>query len=108
VRKLIGGIGILVFLAAWIWAFTSLYDVVDGQGGQACRKIKQAWRKACRAVHGAAFLIYFVRDRSAWAGADDTAAADAADVDGWARRTEELPASVREPMSYTKSQRCLL
>jgi hypothetical protein len=25
-RKLIGGIGILVFLAAWIWAFTSLYD----------------------------------------------------------------------------------
>jgi hypothetical protein len=25
-RKLIGGIGILVFLGAWIWAFTSLYD----------------------------------------------------------------------------------
>lgn len=25
-RKFIGGIGILVFLAAWIWAFTSLYD----------------------------------------------------------------------------------
>jgi Trk-type K+ transport system membrane component len=25
-RKFIGGIGILVFLAAWIWVFTSLYD----------------------------------------------------------------------------------
>ncbi|HWU80091.1 MAG TPA: DUF2842 domain-containing protein [Caulobacter sp.] len=25
-RKLIGSIGILVFLAAYVWAFTSLYD----------------------------------------------------------------------------------
>jgi hypothetical protein len=28
VRKLIGGIGILVFLGAWIWVFTSLYDLL--------------------------------------------------------------------------------
>ncbi len=25
-RKFIGGIGILVYLAAWVWLFTSLYD----------------------------------------------------------------------------------
>ncbi|MFZ0270104.1 DUF2842 domain-containing protein [Caulobacter sp.] len=46
VRKLIGGIGILVFLAAWIWAFTSLYDVLPMN----------------RAVH----LIYFVVAGMGW------------------------------------------
>ena len=40
-RKLIGGIGILVFLGAWIWTFTSLYDVLPNN----------------RAVHLAYFVV---------------------------------------------------
>ena len=45
-RKLIGGIGIMVFLAAWIWAFTSLYDFLPDN----------------RAVH----LVYFVVAGMGW------------------------------------------
>ena len=45
-RKLIGGIGILVFLGAWIWAFTSFYDVLPNN----------------RAVH----LVYFVVAGLGW------------------------------------------
>jgi apolipoprotein N-acyltransferase len=45
-RKLIGGIGIMVFLAAYVWAFTSLYDYLPDN----------------RAVH----LIYFAVAGLAW------------------------------------------
>ena len=45
-RKLIGGIGIMVFLAAWIWVFTSLYDYLP----------------ANRFVH----LVYFVVAGMGW------------------------------------------
>lgn len=45
-RKLIGGIGIMVFLAAYVWAFTSLYDYLPNN----------------RAVH----LIYFAVAGLAW------------------------------------------
>jgi hypothetical protein len=45
-RKLIGGIGIMVFLAAYVWAFTSLYDYLPNN----------------RAIH----LIYFAVAGLAW------------------------------------------
>jgi len=45
-RKLIGGIGIMVFLAAYVWAFTSLYDYLPNN----------------RAIH----LIYFAAAGLAW------------------------------------------
>jgi len=45
-RKLIGGIGILVFLGAYVWLFTSLYDVLPNN----------------RAVH----LVYFVVAGLGW------------------------------------------
>uniref|UniRef100_B0T0S8 DUF2842 domain-containing protein n=1 Tax=Caulobacter sp. (strain K31) TaxID=366602 RepID=B0T0S8_CAUSK len=45
-RKFIGGIGILVFLAAYVWAFTSLYDYLPDN----------------RAVH----LIYFALAGLGW------------------------------------------
>lgn len=45
-RKLIGGVGIMAFLATWIWAGTSLYDYLPDN----------------RAVH----LIYFVVVGMAW------------------------------------------
>ena len=45
-RKLIGGIGIMVFLAAYVWAFTSLYDYLPDN----------------RAVH----LVYFAVAGLAW------------------------------------------
>jgi hypothetical protein len=45
-RKLIGGIGIMVFLAAYVWAFTSLYDYLPDN----------------RAIH----LIYFAVAGLAW------------------------------------------
>jgi apolipoprotein N-acyltransferase len=45
-RKLIGGIGIMVFLAAYVWAFTSLYDYLPDN----------------RAVH----LVYFAIAGLAW------------------------------------------
>jgi apolipoprotein N-acyltransferase len=45
-RKLIGGIGIMVFLAAYVWLFTSLYDYLPNN----------------RAVH----LIYFAVVGLAW------------------------------------------
>jgi hypothetical protein len=32
-RKLIGSIGIMVFLAAWIWAGTSLFDFLPNNRG---------------------------------------------------------------------------
>ena len=45
-RKLIGGIGIMVFLAAYVWAVTSLYDYLPDN----------------RAVH----LIYFAVTGLGW------------------------------------------
>lgn len=45
-RKLIGAIGIMVFLAAYVWAFTSLYDYLPDN----------------RAIH----LIYFAVAGLAW------------------------------------------
>ena len=45
-RKLIGAIGIMVFLAAYVWAFTSLYDFLPDN----------------RAVH----LVYFLVAGMGW------------------------------------------
>ena len=45
-RKLIGGIGIMVFLAAYVWAVTSLYDYLPDN----------------RAIH----LIYFAVAGLGW------------------------------------------
>jgi len=45
-RKLIGGLGIMVFLAAYVWAVTSLYDYLPDN----------------RAIH----LVYFAVAGLAW------------------------------------------